>query len=355
MAVVRFRYEPQPLQWFTDNASKVLKEGEPAYCNESPYYLRFKVGDNTTELQNLNWNEVGAAVWGSITGDIYDQTDLINILNAVFDQYGSITSSATPTPNPTSQKFLFRVTALATNAVFANPTGLAGEFSRLFISVVDDGNARNLSFGPKYKFDSGITSPTITIPGQVMFMEFLYNPTGDRWDCIRRTNATSGGGTTNYRPIFASQNLSSSGTGSTGHIILCPGLLVPGGTMGPNGLLEIRGYVEHIGGNGGVTFNVFACPSYNSLVGAKYIGTTGGYVNVGLKTSGLWFDLANKNDEALNETPSISNWSNNFASSAPMQVVNVDTAQDMYIIITCQLDSALDTGVLNNLQIYINK
>lgn len=52
MAVVQLRYSPQQTSWFNANPTHVLDPGEPAYHAVTGL---FKMGDGTTQLQNLPW------------------------------------------------------------------------------------------------------------------------------------------------------------------------------------------------------------------------------------------------------------------------------------------------------------
>lgn len=54
---------------------------------------------------------------------------------------------------------------------------------RILIRIKDDGVARAITFGPKYR---GMTSglPATTVIGKTLYMGFMYNQPIDKWDLL---------------------------------------------------------------------------------------------------------------------------------------------------------------------------
>lgn len=95
---------------------------------------------------------------------------------------GTVTSSATPTPNSDAQD-QFNVTALAVAAVFGAPTGSPFDGQRLMIRVKDNGTARTLGFNAIYRA-IGVNLPTTTAISRVLYLGCLYNVQDTTWDVL---------------------------------------------------------------------------------------------------------------------------------------------------------------------------
>ena len=51
------------------------------------------------------------------------------------------------------------------------------------IRIKDNGTARALTFGTKYR-GIGITLPTTTVASKTMYLGMIYNATDDKWDVL---------------------------------------------------------------------------------------------------------------------------------------------------------------------------
>lgn len=100
----------------------------------------------------------------------------------------SITSSATPTPTGDARENYLTITALATNATFAEPSGTAAHNNWLNIEVKDDGTSRTLSWNAAYKAGD-IPLPTATVAGKVAVYHFKRSTTisGSGWLFVGQT------------------------------------------------------------------------------------------------------------------------------------------------------------------------
>jgi hypothetical protein len=94
----------------------------------------------------------------------------------------SILSAATiqPTSNTTNQ---YNVTALATSAIFAAPTGSPADGQRLLIRIKDDGTARGLTWSASYR-EIGTTLPTTTVATKTTYVDCIYNSADIKWDVV---------------------------------------------------------------------------------------------------------------------------------------------------------------------------
>ena len=98
---------------------------------------------------------------------------------------GTITTGATITPdcNAFDQ---YAVTALATGATIAAPSGAPVDGQRLMLRLKDDGSARALSWTTTvsgYR-PYGTTLPTTTVAGKVMYVGCIYNAQDAYWDVV---------------------------------------------------------------------------------------------------------------------------------------------------------------------------
>lgn len=93
----------------------------------------------------------------------------------------SVTSSATVTPAFGND--LVKITAQAAGLTLANPTGTWDEGKDLIIRIKDNGVARSIAYGTKYRA-IGVTLPTITVINKTTYLGLIYNQTDDTFDVI---------------------------------------------------------------------------------------------------------------------------------------------------------------------------
>lgn len=95
-------------------------------------------------------------------------------------------STITPTAGTTNQ---YTVTALATPATIAAPSGTPIDGQRLIIRLKDDGTARGLTWtttSGAYRA-VGVTLPTTTVLSKVTYVGCIYNSQDTFWDVIAVT------------------------------------------------------------------------------------------------------------------------------------------------------------------------
>lgn len=163
--------------------------------------------------------------------------------------------------------------------------------------------------------------------------------------------------------VYNSYNIDSSVTGTTTETVLV-NLKVTGGDMGPNGVLYIESELAKIGGAAGGTLRM-----YTSTVGTNSIGNTGvpasstliGSYNISaspLNPQPFSRKIVNKNNAALNYIFNTTQVSTNMylaTSNNARTLLNQNTANDFWIVITAALASAADTFIVQNTQIYLRK
>jgi hypothetical protein len=104
--------------------------------------------------------------------------------NSVTSQMVLLTDAATIAVNA-SLGSKFKIT-LGGNRTLGNPTNPAGGGQLLLIKVSQDGTGgRTLAYDTKYRFSTGLPSPTITAGiNKFDYIGFIYNATDDKWDFI---------------------------------------------------------------------------------------------------------------------------------------------------------------------------
>lgn len=90
-------------------------------------------------------------------------------------------STATPTPIGSNWRNVYTLTALATNATFAAPSGTPEDGNMILIRYKDNGTARTLAFNAIYRA-VGITLPTTTVIGKTGYLLATYNSADSVWD-----------------------------------------------------------------------------------------------------------------------------------------------------------------------------
>jgi Na+/H+ antiporter NhaB len=92
-------------------------------------------------------------------------------------------STATPTPTGNAKRNFYTLTALATNATFAAPSGTAVNGNMLLIRYLDNASARTLAFNAIYRA-VGVTLPTTTVISKTGYLVCIYNSASSTWDVV---------------------------------------------------------------------------------------------------------------------------------------------------------------------------
>jgi hypothetical protein len=117
---------------------------------------------------------------------IVGTTDTQTLTNKRFTpRIGTVTSGTpiTPTADTADQ---YNVTALATAATIAAPSGTPTDGQKLVIRIKDNGTARALTWtttSGAYRA-VGVTLPTTTVATKVVYIGCIYNSQDTFWDVI---------------------------------------------------------------------------------------------------------------------------------------------------------------------------
>ena len=93
----------------------------------------------------------------------------------------SVVSAATVTPVATND--IVVITAQAAGLTLANPTGIWVQGQALMIRIKDNGSARTIAYGTKYRA-IGVTLPTTTTASKTTYLGVIYNATDDKFDVM---------------------------------------------------------------------------------------------------------------------------------------------------------------------------
>jgi hypothetical protein len=162
--------------WTRDDVDELLTgSGIPSMTSNSGKFL-------TNNGSVASWGVVSQVP--SVTGNsgkyLYTDGSTASWRNPNFvPAVTSVTSSATITPDAGSD--LTVVTALAVPATIANPSGTWSQGQAAVVRIKDNGTARALSFGAKFRA-LGTTLPTTTVANKTVYIAFLYNSTDDKYD-----------------------------------------------------------------------------------------------------------------------------------------------------------------------------
>ena len=96
----------------------------------------------------------------------------------------SVVSAATVTPVATND--IVVITAQAAGLTLANPTGIWVQGQALMIRIKDNGSARTIAYGTKYRA-IGVTLPTTTTASKTTYLGVIYNATDDKFDIMGAT------------------------------------------------------------------------------------------------------------------------------------------------------------------------
>ena len=94
----------------------------------------------------------------------------------------SAATTATLTPNVDNYD-MFVITAQASALTIANPTGTPVNGNGFVIRIKDNGTARAITYGNKFRA-VGATLPSTTVLSKQMYIAALWNSTDSKWDVI---------------------------------------------------------------------------------------------------------------------------------------------------------------------------
>lgn len=131
---------------------------------------------------------VGVNLWAFVTPPPYIKAR--NLADNLEYQYAggtwnipiqSVASAATVTPTFTND--VVKITAQAAALNLADPTGTAIDSKCIAIRIKDNGTARAITYGGKYRA-IGVTLPATTVISKTVYLKMVYNLEDDKWDVI---------------------------------------------------------------------------------------------------------------------------------------------------------------------------
>lgn len=155
---------------------------------QKPYIIR----NNTTggqAIQVISATGTGYTIPNGRTAFVYsDGTNVVQAFDAmlIVPRVVSVASEATVTPNSATTD-QYQLTALATNATFASPTGTPINGQRLVLRVKDNGTPRTLTWttGSNGSYRAiGVDLPTTTVANKTYYIGCIYNSAALRWDVV---------------------------------------------------------------------------------------------------------------------------------------------------------------------------
>lgn len=330
--------------WFTANATRVLKTGQTVYLDGT--VVRFKRGDGTTQLQNLEWNDKKVddhiADTANPHGVTKTQVGLGNVQN--------VDTTTTTNVNEGSNLYFTTTRVLATvltELVAVSGTPLDTDtVLQAFGKVkyfIDNVATMAMTFTNK-----SIDLATNTITGtKALFNTALSDGNFVFDDNAALTDARN-------RKIFSYVNTDYTHTGDTIETVM--GCL-PLPIMGGNDRSQLELQWGRVGTAASINFKLYihtasAAPGATVPVGAILAGTltiTGTQLIGGFERR-----LINKNSTSLNAIYPVSATATTdlTASTSARTTLNVNTATQLYYIISMQCINPADTARLDNAQMY---
>lgn len=94
------------------------------------------------------------------------------------------TTAASPAPNGAAYSNKYTITAQASAAAFANPSGNPVDGNKLLIRIKDNGTARAITWGSAYMNSGGATMISTTSVNKTHLLGFIYDSAVSKWVCV---------------------------------------------------------------------------------------------------------------------------------------------------------------------------
>jgi len=164
------------------------------------------------------------------------------------------------------------------------------------------------------------------------------------------------------RRIHNYQNTDSTTTGSTSETVLA-NLKVTGGTMGSNGILALEAFLCKSGTAGLISWKFYVSTVSTNTVGNTGVPTSstqiGSASHSASSLSGGRYarKMANKNSASTQFVlpTAVTALTDYSTSSIARNAININTANDFYVVVTATLANSGDTAILSDIQLNIDK
>lgn len=179
--------------------------GTTAIRWNNAYTATVRTGDTSADTVLFQARDIDGAAWTTfitLTASNTPTADLAadvthggnTILNSgstisqrINPREATVTSTTTITPTADSCD-IYTVTALATAATFAVPSGTPVDGQSLILRVKDNGTARTLSWDTTtasgFRASSDLSLPTTTVLSKTFYAGFRYNTDDTQWDFV---------------------------------------------------------------------------------------------------------------------------------------------------------------------------
>lgn len=176
------------IQSFSNKPLRLNSAGNPVYISEVGYLVgtgfpngvvSAPVGSTYIDTAATN----GAIEWKKAagTGNTGWVMSVRNTGPAYSVSVSSTTSASSVTPNVNNYD-MYAYTALAVNLTVNLPTG-AADGKKLMFRIKDNGTSRTLTWNSVFR-GIGVTIPTSTVAGKVVYVGAIYNSAETKWDII---------------------------------------------------------------------------------------------------------------------------------------------------------------------------
>lgn len=111
-------------------------------------------------------------------------SDLITALGTDYKRFhGVVSNTSLATLTPTAANYQYNLTAQAAGLTVAAPTGTPIDGQALMIRIKDNGTARLISWNAAFRA-VGVTLPTTTVLGKVVYVGAKWNAAESIWDVL---------------------------------------------------------------------------------------------------------------------------------------------------------------------------
>ena len=97
--------------------------------------------------------------------------------------HGVVSTASTATLTPAATSYQYNLTAQAAGLTIAAPTGTPIDGQSLMFRIKDNGTARAISWNAAFRA-VGVTLPTTTVLGKVLYVGTKWNDAEDMWDVL---------------------------------------------------------------------------------------------------------------------------------------------------------------------------